>query len=144
MPVSSFSSSGSSLLLGLLTYLWTAIRSPLSGCHAGLNKPSSLSLPFPQVLRTSCTEAVQLLCFCSQVGAHLGWIHSTPAPGPRLEWGWMLCLACPLHSRDVWPAVTLNKTGTSKVFSRDNLKICLYLFICLLWGILVGKQGKTG
>lgn len=84
VPVSSFSFSSSSLLLALLTYLWTAIRSPLSGCRAGLNKPSSFSLLSPEVIRTSRTEAVQLLCFCSQVGAHLGQIHTTPAPMPHL------------------------------------------------------------
>lgn len=84
VPVSSFSFSSSSLLLALLTYLWTAIRSPLSGCHAGLNKPSSFSLLSPEVIRASRTEAVQLLCFCTQVGAHLGRIHTTPAPVPRL------------------------------------------------------------
>jgi len=55
-----------------------AIRSPLSGCHAGLNKPSSFSLLSLEVVRTSHTEAVQLLCFHSLVGAHLGQIHVIP------------------------------------------------------------------
>lgn len=89
--MSSFSFSGSSLLLTPLTYLWAAIRSPLSGCHAGLNKPSSFSVLSPEVVGTSRTEAVQLLCFCRQVGAHLGRIQTVPIPMPPLlpcwEWG---------------------------------------------------------
>lgn len=82
VPVSSFSFSGSSLLLAPLMYLWTAIRSPLSRCHAGLNKPSSFSLLSPEVIRTSGTEVVQLICFCSQVRAQLGWVHATLALMP--------------------------------------------------------------
>lgn len=133
MPVSSFSFSGSSLLLGLLTCLWTAIRSPRSGCHAGLNKPSSLSLPFPEVIRTSCAEAVQLLCCCSQVGAHLGWIHTSPCASLAA----ITLLGVGIEDRHVCPAVTLNKTGTSQVFSRDSLKPCLLL------GNISRKIGKN-
>lgn len=128
VPVSSFSFSSSSLLLALLTYLWTAIRSPLSGCRAGLNKLSSFSLLSPEVIRTSRTEAVQLLCFCSQVGAHLGWIHTTLAPTTCCHGlASMPCFSCALRDRDVCTGVTLTKRGSSRVFSRDNLKPCLLL-----------------
>lgn len=39
----------------------------------------------------------------------------------------MLCLICPPQDRDACSGVTLSKTVTSRVFSKDSLKHCLLL-----------------
>lgn len=54
-------------------------------------------------------------------------------PGPHISFAAMalqgmgVCLTHPFKDRDVCSVFTLSKTGTSRVFSRDSLKPCLFL-----------------